>query len=455
MTEPSAYPRSGLEILSDGGWLFESQAASMFDRRNSAPLVVFRGPLQRKFATCLALGIVLAASARLAAAETRTAQEKLAQTNWSDIHGVNFVPTYAKNTYEIWRNYDHDAFARELGLAAGVGFNTVRLWLNYAAYEELGPQMVDHVEDAVRLCAKYHLRVMVNLFDSCGVRPRQDAKLMPASEAYDEFQRSPRFSPAQKFLMQRLFENYVRGMGAQAMVPVGADSPMMVLVWGNWQPTPGNDRLGPEWYPQLGKYVDAMVGRLKDNPNVLLWDLMNEPEFASEGPLSPTEFITPEMKKICDAFLQHFHDYMKQRYPNELVCEGWANVENADKYADLADVLTFHVYGGPEQIQSAVDKAQVFGERRGKKVVITETLAKWDFGTADFGKKPSAEMQLAHYQRVLPVLMNSHIGWVSFGLVGSKEEGPDPFIAILTSDGRPRPAALYLEKILKESGTSK
>jgi hypothetical protein len=146
---------------------------------------------------------------------------------------------------------------------------------------------------------------------------------------------------------------------------------------------------------------------------------------------------------------------MKQHYPNQLVCEGWANVENADKYADLADVLTFHVYGGAAQIQAAIDQARAFGERRGKRVMITETLANWDFGKVEFGKKPSAEMQLAHYQKALPVLMKSGMGWISFGLVASKEEEPEPFLAILHADGRPRPAGVYLEKILKESGTSR
>lgn len=265
----------------------------------------------------------LSAAALIALVSGSTAQEKSAQTKWSDIHGVNFVPgVYAENTYEIWRKYDHAEVDRELGLASSVGFNSVRLWLNYAAFEEMGPAMVDHVDDALRLCPKHHLRAVMVLFDSCGVRARKDAKLMTRREAYDLFQQSPRFAPDQKLLMQRLLGTFVQGIGGQGTVPVGSDSPFMVLLWGKWQPTPGNDHLGPEWYPKLETYVDAIVGRLKDNPTVVLWDLMNEPEFASEGPLSPTQFITPEMQKAMDAFLQHFHDYMKHHYPNQLVCEG-------------------------------------------------------------------------------------------------------------------------------------
>ena len=377
-------------------------------------------------------------------------QKKIAETKWSDIHGINFVPIYAENTYQIWRNYDHAEVDRELGLAASVGFNSVRLWLNYAAYEEMGTKMLDQVDDAVRLSAKYNMRAVVVLFDSCGVRARKDAKMMSRKEAYELFQQSARFSPDQKAMMKQLFGNFVLTVDGETQVPIGADSPMMSVMWGNWQPTPGNDRLGPEWYPKLEAYVDAVVRKFKDNPTVVLWDLMNEPEFASEGPLSPTEFITPEMQKTMDAFLQHFHDYAKQRFPDALVTEGWANVGNADKNAALADVLTFHVYGNAEKIQGVIEKGRALSERYGKKAVITETLSDFDFGSADFGKPAPGHTQLAHYQSVLPVLMNSGMGWMSFGLLSNRKSPlPDSDLGIFSSEGTPRPAALYLQKTLK------
>src|SRR5579862_803510 len=110
-------------------------------------------------------------------------KDKIAQTRWADVRGVNFIPSYSANTYDIWRNYDHDLVDRDLGLAASVGFNSVRIWLNYAAFEELGPKMVEHVDDALSLCAKYHLRAVIVLFDSCGIRPRKDARWMTARQA--------------------------------------------------------------------------------------------------------------------------------------------------------------------------------------------------------------------------------------------------------------------------------
>jgi hypothetical protein len=406
---------------------------------------------RRIFRFCLVVGIAVAIVLvpRCSLAEETTLESKIARTDWSKIRGANYIPSYASNTYEIWRNYDHDVFDRELRLAAGVGYNSVRLWLNYDAFEELGTRMVDHVDDALRICAKYHLRAVIVLFDSCGIRSRTDATWMTASDAYDQFQRSSRFTSEQKTFMAALFKNYVRGFGAHTLVPVGAETPFMALLWQNWQPTPGNTRLGVEWYPQLEKYVDAVIGRLKDNPNVLLWDVMNEPEFASEGFLSATVLITPEMEKIRDAFLQHFHTHLKELFPTEVFGVGWASLDDAEKYSDLADVITFHIYGDAAQLKAGIEKARAFGEQRGKQMLITETLANWDFGKPDFGSAATDEAQLEHYRDVLPALIQSPIGWIGWGMVISRDF--DPYTDIFYPNGIPRPAATFLERTLKEA----
>jgi hypothetical protein len=223
----------------------------------------------------------------------------------------------------------------------------------------------------------------------------------------------------------------------------------MALLWQNWQPTPGNNRLGAEWYPQLDKYVDAVVDRLKDNPNVLLWDVMNEPEFASEGFLSATVLITPDMEKIRDAFLQHFHGHLKQQFPAEVLGVGWASLDDAERYSDLADVITFHIYGDAAQLNAGIEKARAFGARTKKQILITETLANWDFGKPDFGAVATDEAQLEHYRDVLPVLARSPIGWIGWGMVISGDF--DPYTDIFYPNGIPRPAAIFLEQTLKEA----
>jgi hypothetical protein len=424
---------------------FRLNLSDLRRRRVLAPMCT----ILTTFALCV-FAVALPRRSASVLAENRPLESKIGHTDWEKVRGVNFIPSYASNSYEIWRNYDHDTFDRELRLVPAVGYNSVRLWLNYAAYEELGSKMVNDVEDALRISAKYHLRAVVVLFDSCGVRPNPDAHWMTAQEAYDEFQSSSRFSPEQKALMEKLFKGYVARFGTHTLVPVGAESPFMVLLWQNWRSTPGNDRLGPEWYPKLEKYVDAVVGRLKGDPNVLLWDYMNEPEFASEGPLSATVIITPEMERVRDRFLEHFHEYLKHRFPNEVVGVGWATLGDAEKYSDLADVVTFHVYGNAAELSSAIAKAQAFSEQANKRILITETLANWDFGRSDFGAMATDEAQLKHYRDVLPTLVKSPIGWLGWGMVISRDF--DPYTDIFYPNGIPRPAAVFLEETLKASG---
>lgn len=422
----------------------------LFERVRRRPSVTARF-IQAAIGICLLVGTAVAICSipAFASSDAPTLEDRIAGIDWAHVRGANYIPSYASNTYEIWRNYDHDVFDRELRLAAGVGYNTVRLWLNFDSFNELGATMVDHVDDALRICAKHHLRAVIVLFDSCGIRLRDDAKWMTASDAYEQFQSSSRFTPEQKTFMAALFKDYVRGFGAHTLVPVGADTPFMALLWQNWQPTPGNNRLATEWYSKLEKYVDAIVGRLKDNPSVLLWDVMNEPEFASEGFLSATVLITPEMEKIRDAFLQHFHQHLKQRFPAEILGVGWATLDNAEKYSDLADVVTFHIYGDAAQLNAGIEKAHTYSEKTNKQILITETLANWDFGKPDFGAMATDEAQLEHYRDVLPVLIKSPIGWIGWGMVISRDF--DPYTDIFYPNGIPRPAAVFLERALKEA----
>ncbi|MGH9425185.1 MAG: hypothetical protein ACRD2L_02615, partial [Terriglobia bacterium] len=160
-----------------------------------------------------------------------------------------------------------------------------------------------------------------------------------------------------------------------------------------------------------------MLSCLKDHSNILLWDLMNEPEFASEGPFTPGLIIKPEMVPVINAFLAHVHEYIKRHYPGEVAGIGWAFLDNSKKYAGWADVLNFHVYREPEALQQTIDQAVAISKSAGKPIIITETLANWDFGSPDFGTLASDEQQLEHYRKVLPVLMKSPIGWMAWGMV--------------------------------------
>ena len=58
-----------------------------------------------------------------------------AEHDW--ISGANFIPSTAINQLEMWQEdtYDAETIDRELGYAAGIGFNTMRVYLHSLAYK--------------------------------------------------------------------------------------------------------------------------------------------------------------------------------------------------------------------------------------------------------------------------------------------------------------------------------
>jgi hypothetical protein len=371
---------------------------------------------------------------------------RIDKIDWAAIRGVNYIPSYGQNLYEVWSNFNRDAFDRELAIAKKVGFNSVRLWLNYFAYAERGARMIDDVEAALTLCRKHGLKALIVLFDGCGVRSRPGAKTMTVGEAYGRFLKSPRLTDKLKQIIKFNYASFANGPGRDILIEASEDSSPHILLWQSWQPSPGYDKMGKEWWPKLDAYVRAVMDRLANDDTVLAWDIMNEPEWATEEPF--TEGMNrPEVRDKVSSFLLHFRQLIKKRHPRELVTVGFATLDYCMEFESLADVLTFHVYGDPEALEKAIQRARDFSAKAGKPIFITETLANFSFMPYDVETIATDEGQLRHYQKVLPTLIKSRIGWMSWGLVIGRIF--DAYCDIFYANGHPRPAAVYLERMLK------
>ena len=114
---------------------------------------------------------------------------------------------------------------------------------------------------------------------------------------------------------------YATGMGKDVLIQVGPDSSPHVLLWQNWQPSPGYDMMGKASWPQLDRYVRAVVNRLAGNDTVLAWDIMNEPEFASEEPFTQG-MDQPEVRAQSFRFSAS-RSRCNQEGPSQRDCDGW------------------------------------------------------------------------------------------------------------------------------------
>lgn len=237
-----------------------------------------------------------------------------AAPDFSDMRGANYVPSYARNDVQIWLDYDPAVVDRELGYAARLKLNTVRVFLQYAVYERDRRLFLDRFESFLSLCAKHQIRMMPVVFDSC----------------FGEFPD---------------LEQYPRK---------------------DWMACPGQNRLGREHWPQLEQYVRDVVGGHKNDPRIALWDVMNEP--------TCTSFNKPADRELIWSFLRHMLDYVKQVDPQHPRTVGVEHSSLIPQVLDKLDVLATHNYR--RDLREDLRAVKELGRQHGKPVIINEVAGR-------------------------------------------------------------------------------
>jgi hypothetical protein len=151
--------------------------------------------------------------------------------------GCNYFPASACNPIEMWQGdtFDPAGIDRELGLAEGLGFNTVRTNLHFLVWELDGEAQKRRLDQFLAIATRHNISTMVCLFDDCCHSWKQ-----PWTGKQDE--------------------------------------PRPGVHNSCWTPSPGHvfieDRAA---WPRLRKYVEDIVGSFAHDPRVLCWDIYNEP----------------------------------------------------------------------------------------------------------------------------------------------------------------------------------
>jgi hypothetical protein len=237
-----------------------------------------------------------------------------AQEDYSRVRGANFIPTYASNDLEIWKNFDPEVIDRELGYAESMGLNSVRIFLQYHVYEHDPKTFIDNVAKFVDLCEKHGIRPMLTVFDGCmGVSPSMNST---------EF----------------------------------------------WVASPGWDRANARFYTKGEAYVKDLVDRFKGDDRILFWDVMNEPTVSPQG-------ITPEGKREIWDFVRHFAKYFKEVGATQPLTAGVVGGESSE-IIDVIDVLSLHTYANTEEIlRQNIAEVRKHAQAAGKPFIITEVGA--------------------------------------------------------------------------------
>jgi hypothetical protein len=307
------------------------------------------------------------------------ANDWYAQQPW--LAGCNFIPSSAINELEMWQadTFDPQTIDRELGWARGLGFNVIRVYLHNLAWETDKTGFVSRIDQFLGIAEKNQIRVVLVLFDDCWLPdPKPGKQPMPTPGVHNS----------------------------------------------GWLRAPGPARLkDPTSWASLEDYTRGILSRFGNDKRVLMWDLYNEP-----GNSEMTGISFPFMEKV-------FAWAWSVRPSQPLTCATWNSDAPFARYNDFqlknSDVITFHNYSKPEDLEAEIKKLQQLG----RPIICSEYMARTNNST---------------FEKNMPVLKKYHVGAINWGLVsgktntifpwGSKEGSPEPavwFHDIFRKDGTP------------------
>ncbi|MHB0859059.1 MAG: cellulase family glycosylhydrolase, partial [Anaerolineae bacterium] len=240
--------------------------------------------------------------------------------NYNNLRGFNYVPTYARNDIEFWRDYDGAVIERELGYAQRLGLNSARVFLAYVVYEQDRAAFLARVKHFVRAAHDRGISTMVVVWDSCF------SEVMPTYEA---------------------------------------DEP-------DWVPNPGVQRLTPDFWPQGEGYCADLVEALCNEPGLLMWDMMNEPlitswYWAAEGKEKE------HRRETIWAFARHFCGVMGRLDPSHPRTVGVSRPGLLPNVIDCVDVVSFHDYSATRgRIRAQLAEGIEMARQAGKPVLVSE-----------------------------------------------------------------------------------
>jgi hypothetical protein len=151
------------------------------------------------------------------------------------VKGVNYIPRTAVNSVEMWmeKTFDPESIDEELGWAAGIGYNSIRVQLQFAVWQDDPDGFLDRVEKLLEVAAKHGLRVVPVLFDdldTAGAPPQVGPQPEPIPGEHNS----------------------------------------------RWVPSPGAEAVKDRnRWPELEQYVKGVMEKFSRDRRVLYWDLYN------------------------------------------------------------------------------------------------------------------------------------------------------------------------------------
>ena len=323
------------------------------------------------------------------------------------LRGCNFYPSTAINQLEMWQeeSFDPKTIDRELGWAADLGFNVMRVYLHDMVWYADPDGFKKRIDEYLRISAKHGIKTIFVLFDDCW---------------HDEIK-----------------------LGPQPKPKPGIHNP-------GWLQGPGRKVLQnkDEW-GRLEEYVKDIIGTYAGDARVIMWDIYNEP--GNNFLVSLNLPVVVRYVLLIGKLVKHLlvagpsRDLLVQAF-------GWAREANptqpltAGLYflkpsigaklnplsLELSDVVSFHSYFNPEDTQALIDMLKP----EGRPMICTEYLAR---GTGNT------------FQAIMPLFKQDKIGAINWGLVAGKTQTMYSWEDFYPNGEEP---PLWYHDVLRPDGTS-
>ncbi len=298
---------------------------------------------------------------------------------WYDKHGwvvgCNFVPSNAINQIEMWQDdsFSPEIIDRELGWAAGLGFNTMRVFLHQLVWEDDPDGYLQRIEQYLSIAHKHGIKTMFVLFDAV-------------------------WDPFPKLGKQPAPRHNVHNSG--------------------WVQCPGYDVLNnPSQYDELHSYVNGIVSFFKNDERVLIWDLFNEPDNMNLTSYKDDDYIAHKAE-LSMALLKKTINWVRVINPDQPITmapwqENWHEshrVSALDEYMfSHSDIISFHNYENKKNLEQRIRSIK---QRYNRPMLCTEYMAR-PFGST--------------FQEILPLFREHNIGAYNWGLVAGKSQTHCPW----------------------------
>jgi len=236
------------------------------------------------------------------------------------ILGCNFIPSTAVNQLEMWQGetFDPVTIERELGWAADLGFNTVRVYLHDLPWVTDWDGFRGRINRFLDIASKQKIMVVFVLLDDCwNTNPTQGSQPAPVPGVHNS----------------------------------------------RWVQSPGTRVVSdPDLWLRIERYVKDIIRAFATDQRVLMWDLYNEPGNTVHG-------------KRALPLLEKVFEWAREIGPSQPLTAGvfdGCDGDIEDFIIENSDILTFHNYEGEEQLVSRIRDLK----KENRPLICTEWMAR-------------------------------------------------------------------------------